>query len=432
MSPAALGKVLGFMYSGDFSESCRRALASSAFTPIPPAQKFPYFDQQLLPLWKDPKSIQSDNGNKILAAEVTNEKKWATILEYQTTLAVPYGLAPCKDNNEVLSEVDVYGAAKKLQIPDVQRDSMKKALAWFEVELEAGGLPFENFRAAASYMLREHDDFVPPFIRLCAKHVPIVEKDKDLVSIIKENDPFAWEITMTIRDQWAAEVNQQHMESEQSKNLLFDLEYRQSQEQKESQAREMVLKAQVETISNSLVAADTKVDTATRTIAQLESRNRTLQQESLAEKALTLQLKESNRELKEANRQLKEAHRKLKEANHALERDKTNRSDYEIQKLVAKVEDLQWAVANKETALEQSRAANQKIKDELKDENYELRAEVGKLKKVFNKVMQFINTSIYCPGCNKWWAPRLGHKKHTSVSVGCKICGYKGWFYGTD
>ncbi|EXJ58076.1 hypothetical protein A1O7_05500 [Cladophialophora yegresii CBS 114405] len=403
VSPAALGKVLTFVYHGDIPDSYRKTLESNAFSHLPLHQKFPITDKFLTTVKGKPITVDLNDGTTRTTDTVTNKQKWAIMLAKQAALKDPYDMEACRGYAEVISEVDLYFAAEKLEIPALKGVAMGKVSAWFEAELQAG-LPLScDFCTCATYVLREHREFAKSFIGVCAKYLPVVEKDSALVALIEELHPMTWNAMMSVRQEWAARLRETIQDLEKSKEQLSALETRNLQQKSEAEDSKKLLKSQVETLSRYLASAKGRADTAEATVRQLESSQVSLKQELLDEKASVL---------------------KWEGANKAMQKYKPQKVDRSLQKLTEKVEDLERAVASKEEALQQSRSANRKIKDDLRYENEGLRAEIDEMKNAFNLFLAFVNYEHDCPRCGCEWNLRIGDNHYTSISIGCKRCDF--------
>ncbi|OCT51036.1 hypothetical protein CLCR_08647 [Cladophialophora carrionii] len=409
VSPAALGKTLTFIYHGDIPESYRKSLVSNTFSHLPLYQKFPITDKFLTTVRGKPMTVDLIDGTTRTTDTVTNKQKWAIMLSNQAALKDPYDMETCRDYAEVISEVDLYFAAEKLEIPALKGIAMDKVSAWFEVELQAG-FPFScDFRTCAIYVLREHREFAKLFIGVCAKYLPVVMNDSALVSLIEELHPMTWNAMMSVQHQWAARLGEAIQDLEKSKEHVSALETRHLQQKSASENFEKILESKVETLSRSLASAEARVDTAEATVRRLEDLQVSLQQQLLAEKVSVL---------------------KMEDANKAVQKYKSQSVKPALQKLAEKVEDLERAVACKDQALQQSRSANQKIKDDLRYENEGLRAEIGMMKNAFDLCKSFVNYEHDCPRCRRGWNIRIGHDQYTSISIGCKCCDFKKWYDG--
>ncbi|KIW66322.1 hypothetical protein PV04_05658 [Phialophora macrospora] len=409
VSPTALGKILTFIYHGDIPEFYQKSLASDVSAHLPLYQKFLITNKFLTTVKGKPITVNLNDGTTKTTDTVTNKEKWAIMLGKQAALKDPYNMVACKDHAEVISEVDLYVAAEKLEILSLKEIAMRKVSARFEIEIQAGLPLSDDFRTCAIYVLREHKEFAKSFIGTCAKYLPVVQQDSTLVSLIAELHPMTWNAMMSVRHQWTTQLEETLLDREKVREQLSALETRNIQQKSASEEFEKVLISQVETLSRSLASAESRADT-TRTMAtQLENLNKSLHQALLDEKDSVL---------------------KMKRANRALEENKSQKRDASLQKLTKKVEDLERALICKEQALEQSRSANQKIKDGLRDANESLQVDIGMIKNAFDHFIRFVNYEHDCPRCRREWNLRIGHDRYTSIRIGCRCCDFKKWYDG--
>jgi hypothetical protein len=408
VSPAALGKILAFIYN-DIPESYRKSIASNASAHLPLHQKFPITDKFLTTVKGKPVIVNLNDGTSKTTDSVTNKEKWAIMLGKQAALKDPYDTVACNDYAEVISEVDLYVAAEKLEILALKEIAMRKVLAWFEVELQTG-LPLSgDFRTCAVFVLREHKEFAKSFIGVCARHLPVVEEDSALVSLIEELHPMTWSAMMSVRHQWTSQLEETLLDREKIRDQLSALKTDNLHQKSMSEDREKVLMSQVEIWKRYLELAESRAAALQTTADQLENLNKSLHQELLDEKNSVA---------------------KMKSANRALQENKSKRSDSMLQKLSQKVDDLERAVVSKEQALEQSRSANQRIKDDLRDANESLQAEIGMIKNAFDHFIGFVNYEPDCPRCRREWNLRIGHNRYTSIRVRCRCCDFQKWWDG--
>ena len=391
------------MYRGDISESYRKTLASSASAKLTLSQKFPVTDKLVSDVLGKPVTVTLNDGTIKTTDTLTNKEKWAIMLRMQSELKDQYHVVACKDYTEAILEIELIVVAEKLEIPELKEIAMNKVSGWFENELKAG-LPLSNdLRASAIHVLREHADLANAFIGPCARYLAVVEKDDELTTLIKKMQPITWNAMMSIQGYWATQTKQQQEELtktteeltktteeltkttvtlnkttealEKTTKVLQALEARTSQNKLISNDAEKVLKSQVETLSRSLAVAEGKTKAAQTTIGQLEDLNRALEQGVM--RNAKWRLRENNPPKSDPPN-----HKSVKEA------------------------------------------------DELRTENSRLRSETEKMKDAFNRFIGSINQEEDCPKCRRRWNVRIGHKLHTSISVACKCCDYKGWHEG--
>ncbi|EXJ69017.1 uncharacterized protein A1O5_07952 [Cladophialophora psammophila CBS 110553] len=359
ISPDVLRKVLTFMYTGDIPETFQSSLAASAKLPL--NEKFPATDAFLVTLTVNakPTTVNLNDGSSKAVDTMTNSDKWAILMAKQALMKDPYDTLPCKNSDEVFLELNIYLVAKQLEINPLKKIAMQKIVAWFENELGAGLPLSEDFHAWAGCILRAYEDFTKPFFGLCAAHLPVVEKDSALTSLLEKCNPNFWEMMMCVRTQWKNELTEQRHELQKSKEQIVDLKTITKQQMAAAADLEKAYQTKTEFLGKSLSLAEGRREAAQTMVQQLENLTRSLQDDLLKEKAHTLRLKENN----------------------AQKQKKLQTNDPSVQKLQKEVEDLKRLVINKEQALEQSKAANHKVKQELRQERDRLRTEFAKFKK---------------------------------------------------
>lgn len=321
------------------------------------------------------------------------------MLNKQAAMTDPFDMVACKDYAEVMFEMDLYNAAEKLGILALKEVAINKASNWFEAEMQTE-LPLStDLQTCAIYVLREHGEFAKAFIGICAKYLPIIEKDQKLASSIEELHPLAWSAMMAVRSQWTEEVKQYRDDLEKSKKHISTLKTSIKDRQTRPGQSESEVKERIESMTRSLALAEGRADAANLMIEQLDNLTRSLQQELLVQKSSALKLRDSNRALKSQN---------------------SPKPDASSHQLAKKVEELERALQTKETALEQSRASNNQIKTELREENEDLRDDLERMKLAVTRVVSYINQS--CPHCRRAPNTRVKREDFAEYSITCHKC----------
>ncbi|OQU95440.1 BTB/POZ domain-containing protein [Cladophialophora immunda] len=386
-------KVLTFMYTGDIPDSCRNALAASDQRPL--NEKFPLTDAFLVTVQGKPATVSLSNGSLTTVDTITNANKWAKFMAKQALNKDPYDTLPCQHPDEVFAELN--GVC------------VQKIIAWFERELHVGLSLSEDFRISAGYILRTYEDFTQPFFRLCATHLPVVEQESALTSVLEKCNPSLWEVMMSVRKQWQKELKDQRDELQKSKDQVSALKTDLDKQKNASRDLDKAYQSRMEALEKSRVLADGRTKAAQAMARQLDELTRSLQQDLLKEQANAVRLKEN-----------------------IQKENKLPKSEPAAPKLQKKIEDLRVLVKSKEQALEQSKAANNKIKEELRDEKEELWVESTKMKDAFTRFKRYINREGECPCCRKRYNIRIEHERYTSIGFACAYCSYRSMFRGED
>ncbi|KIW32841.1 uncharacterized protein PV07_04357 [Cladophialophora immunda] len=389
-------KVLTFMYTGDIPDSFRNALAASDQRPL--NEKFPVTDAFLVTVQGKPATVSLSNGSLTTVDTITNADKWAKSMAKQALNKDPYDTLPCQHPDEVFAELNVYIVAKQLEIQSLKGVCVQKIIAWFERELHVGLSLSEDFRISAGL-----------FFRLCATHLLVVEQESALRSVLEKCNPSLWEVMMSVRNQWQKELKDQRDELQKSKDQVSAFKTDLDRQKNASRDLDKAYQSRMEALEKSRVLADGRTKAAQAMARQLDELTPSLQQDLLKEQANAVRLKENIQ--KENN---------------------PPKSEPAAPKLQKKIEDLMVLVKSKEQALEQSKAANNKIKEELRDEKGELWVESTKMKDAFTRFKRYINREGECPCCRKRYNIRIEHERYTSIGFACAYCSYRSMFRGED
>ncbi|KIY00592.1 uncharacterized protein Z520_03255 [Fonsecaea multimorphosa CBS 102226] len=438
VSPDVFRKVLTFMYTGNIPESCQSALAASAQRPL--HERFPLTDAFLVTTKGRSTTVSLPDGSEETVDTMTNADKWTALLAKQASIKDPYDFLPCQKSDDIFPELNVYLAAKQLEMGSLKSITMQKILAWFEKELHAGYPLSDAFHVWAGFILKAYEDFIQPFFKICTRHLPVVEKDSALASLLEEHNPSLWEVMMSIRTQWQKELVDQRDELQKSQERVSRLQTDVDKQKAASIDLEKAYKSRMEALEKSLDLANGRTRAAQAMAQQLDNLTRSLQQDLLKEKANAIRLKENNaqkenqapkhdpaapklqkkiEELKEVVRNKETALEQSKAANSKIKEELRD----ENEDLQDEIEDLTAMVKSKEQALEQSKAANNKIKDDLRYEKEELRKELSKMKDAFAGLKWHVNQVGECRGCRRRYNIRIIHEqRHASMGIACVYC----------
>ncbi|OAG43939.1 hypothetical protein AYO21_01791 [Fonsecaea monophora] len=411
VSPDVFRKVLTFMYRGDIPESFQSTLAAS--TQFPLGEKFPSTDAFLVTIQGKPTTVNLLDGSTKTMDTITNTDKWAILMAKQALIRDPYDIRPCINSDEIFPELNVYLVAKQLEIGPLKDVSVQKIITWFEKELRTGCPLSEDFHVWAGYIFRAYDDFIQPFFRICALHIPVVEKDTSLVSLLGKCNSSLWEGMLSVRAQWQKDLVNKREELQKTKDQCLVLKVDAEKQKAAFRDQETVYKSKMEELRKSLALADERTRAAQATAQQLDKLTRSLQQDLLKEKASAVQLKETNTKNTKKEKQ-------------------PAKSDPATSKLQKQIGDLKEMVKSKEQALKESKAANNKVKAALRSEKEALHIEYAKVKDAFTGFKRWINDTPKCPSCQREHNIRIEHQRYTSIGVTCAHCPFRTMWYGAD
>jgi hypothetical protein len=402
VSPDVMGKILTYIYCAEPPSLSQQSWSPSA-THLSLSQQFPAFNNHLASLKGHKNTVHLDDGTTKDIPLVTNEQKWACVLQYQASVE-PYTLAECSNCAEVMKEMAFYATAEQFEVFGLKQTSLQKVTAWFEAEFQRGA-PFSNdVHECATFVLKEHSPFVQAFIGLCAKFFPVVEKDSKVMSLMGDLQPIALATMQSMRLQWAKELKQKDYEVENSKQSCLKLEKRMGVQANISKQAAAKHKTQVDTMRESLAQAAIREQSTKAKLSELQNLTKSLQTEVLAHKT-------SARNLLEANRTAK-----------------AQQTSIQVQHLTGQVKNLERALASKEQALDQSRAANQNIKNDLRADNEYLANENDEIKLALKRAFKHINTK--CVRCKSASTTHVTHHKYREILVQCRGCNSQKCFDG--
>ncbi|KIW81082.1 hypothetical protein Z517_04105 [Fonsecaea pedrosoi CBS 271.37] len=390
VSPDVFRKVLTFMYRDDIPESFQSTLAAS--TQFPLGEKFPSTDAFLVTIRGKPVTVNLLGGSTKTMDTITNADKWAILMAKQALIKDTYDVCPSTRNWTPKGHLRA------------------KIITWFEKELRTGCPLSEDFHVWAGYILRAYDDFIQPFFRICALHIPVVEKDTSLVTLLRQCNSSLWEGMLSVRAQWQKDLVNKREELQKTRDQCLVLKVDAEKQKAASRDQEKLHKSKMEELQKSLALADGRTRAAQAMAQRLDKLTCSLQQDLLKEKASGVQLKETN--TKKENQPAK--------------------SDPVTSKLRKQIGDLNKMVKNKEQALKESKATNNKVKAALRSEKEALRIEYAKVKDAFTGFKRWINDTPKCPSCQREHNIRIEHQRYTSIGVACAHCPFRTMWYGAD